>query len=268
MGTSGFSFDDWIGEVYPAGIRKRDMLPFYERQLGFDALEVNYTYYTMPSLRTMESLSRRTSGNFSFVVKAHKSLTHERTDDVATRCRLFREGVRPLGGGLKALLFQFPYTFGPEKENIEYLRFLGREFEGYSSVAEFRNVRWAGERYLDLLRELGLGYCVVDEPKLRGLLPFIPALTSPVGYFRFHGRNTRWFREPVEVRYDYLYSEEELSGFVPVVKDVAEKAEITFAFFNNCHRGKAARNAQMFKEMLGLSAAGTDGMVPLPKGRG
>jgi len=70
VGTSGFSFDDWIGEVYPQGTRKQDMLPYYVNNLGFKALEVNYTYYSMPSRRTMESFARRTASDFSFVVKA------------------------------------------------------------------------------------------------------------------------------------------------------------------------------------------------------
>ncbi len=78
IGTSGFSFDDWVGVVYPADIKKHEMLPYYEKSLGFKALEVNYTYYSMPSMKTMESFARRTSRDFSFIVKAHKSMTHEK----------------------------------------------------------------------------------------------------------------------------------------------------------------------------------------------
>ncbi len=251
IGTSGFSFDDWIGEIYPAGTKKQDMLPYYVNKLGFKTLEVNYTYYSMPSHRTMDSFARRTPRDFSFVVKAYKGITHDAEGDIRETCRLFKTGVEPLGENLKALLFQFPYTFLPSVRNIDYIRRLKDEFAGYESIVEFRNARWFEERYFDLLRELSLGFCVVDEPKLKGLMPFTPALTSRTGYFRFHGRNRSWFREPVDVRYDYLYSEKELAGFVQPIVDVASRSSgTTFVFFNNCHAGKAAKNALTMIELL------------------
>ncbi|HOE18638.1 MAG TPA: DUF72 domain-containing protein [Syntrophorhabdaceae bacterium] len=250
VGTSGFSFDDWIGEVYPPGIKKQDMLRYYETNLGFKALEVNYTYYAMPSIRTMESFSKKTSKEFSFVVKAYKGLTHEKGKDFRAQCRLFQEGVAPLDGNLKAVLFQFPYSFAPGDENINYLKDLRDEFEGYESVVEFRNVQWSDARYLDMLRGLAFGYCIVDEPKLKGLLPFTPVLTSSTGYFRFHGRNRAWFREPVDVRYNYLYSEKEIREFVAPIQNISRQAKTTFVFFNNCHAGKAVKNAMMLTEML------------------
>jgi len=250
IGTSGFSFNDWIGVVYPAGMKKQDMLPYYERSLGFKTLEVNYTYYSMPSVKTMESFAKRTSREFSFIVKAHKSMTHEKSDNVKETCRYFRAGIEPLNGNMKALLFQFPYMFVPNDENISYLRFLREEFNGYESIVEFRNAKWSDERYLETLKELSLGYCIVDEPKLKGLLPFSPQLTSDTGYFRFHGRNTSWFKEPLEVRYDYLYSEKELRQFVEPIREIAGRASTTYVFFNNCHAGKAVKNALMMIEML------------------
>jgi len=82
IGTSGFSFPDWKGTVYPAQIRDREMLPYYERDLGFKALEVNFTYYTLPSQKSFEAMSQKTSGGFEFVVKAFRGMTHEiRTGD-------------------------------------------------------------------------------------------------------------------------------------------------------------------------------------------
>jgi uncharacterized protein YecE (DUF72 family) len=250
IGTSGFSFDDWVGIVYPAGIKKHDMLPYYERSLGFKTLEVNYTYYAMPSAKTMESFMKRTSQDFSFVVKAYKGMTHEKTDNVKEICGRFKAGIEPLNGNMKALLFQFPYTFVPGDENAGYLRSLREEFDGYKSIVEFRNVKWSDDRFLEMLKELELGYCIVDEPKLKGLLPFSPHLTSDTGYFRFHGRNTKWFKEPLEVRYDYLYSGEELREFVAPIRDIAGRASTTFVFFNNCHAGKAAKNALMMIDIL------------------
>ncbi|MDR2017437.1 MAG: DUF72 domain-containing protein [Syntrophobacterales bacterium] len=250
IGTSGFSFNDWIGEVYPPWIRKQEMLTHYERAFGFKALEVNFTYYALPSKRTMESFVRRTSPDFVYAVKAYKYLTHERGVDFDTMIKAFKDGVSPLGGSMKALLFQFPYSFVPGNESFDYLKLISDEFAGMGSVVEFRNKKWFDERYMEILSRLSLGYCVVDEPKIKGLLPFFPDVTADVGYFRFHGRNKAWFNSPMEVRYDYLYTGEELEEFVEPVRKVSESAVLTFAFFNNCHAGKAVKNAQTFIKML------------------
>ena len=66
IGTSGFQFDDWKGTVYPADIKKEDMLKFYEAELGFKTLEINYTYYRMPYPKAIEGMSKKTSDNFKF----------------------------------------------------------------------------------------------------------------------------------------------------------------------------------------------------------
>jgi uncharacterized protein YecE (DUF72 family) len=69
IGTSSFSFDDWVGTIYPAGIRKQEMLPYYEKMFGLKALEANFTYYSMPSGKTMELFVKRTSQDFACVVR-------------------------------------------------------------------------------------------------------------------------------------------------------------------------------------------------------
>lgn len=256
MGTSGFSFDDWVGPVYPSAMKKEAMLPYYEKGLGFKALEVNFTYYAMPSRRTMDSFARRTSGDFAFVVKAHKGMTHEPGSNLKDECRRFKEALVPLGESLKALLFQFPYAFRPGSSSVDYLRSLRDEFAGFRTVIEFRNAAWMSGETMDMLQRLDWAYSVVDEPRLKGLVPFYPGVTSGTGYFRFHGRNPKWFGTSVDVRYDYLYSAQELAGFVDAVLDVSRRAGSTFVFFNNCHAGKAAINARMFKAMVAEAAGG------------
>ena len=80
VGTSGFSFPDWKGTIYPEGIRDGEMLSFYEKELGFNVLEVNFTYYTLPSQKSFAAMSKKTSEEFEFVVKAFKGMTHEIRD--------------------------------------------------------------------------------------------------------------------------------------------------------------------------------------------
>jgi uncharacterized protein YecE (DUF72 family) len=261
LGTSGFSFEDWKGTIYPPRLKKQDMLPYYEKELGFKCLEINSTYYTLPSPKSMEGMLKKTSEDFEFTVKAFKGMTHEiwnkDTKELLDNREVFEKfnfSMAPLrqAGRLRCLLAQFPPWFYPRRENLDYIRSFKDRVEGLPIVVEFRNPAWHKDSTLKLLREEGLGYCVVDEPRLPGLMPFNPKSTSDIGYFRFHGRNPNWFNVPASVRYDYLYSEEELQGFLLPVQEVAGLTETTFVFFNNCHGGSAIKNALRLRDMLQL----------------
>jgi len=261
IGTSGFSFPDWKGTVYPENIREGDMLSFYEKELGFHVLEVNFTYYTLPSQKSLEGMSKKTSDDFEFVVKAFKGMTHEirnketgRLIDNHETFEKFKYGLIPLieGGKLTGVLAQFPYGFFPNRENLDYLQRFKGEMGDIPLIYEFRNKTWIREQTFQFLETNKIGFCIVDEPKLPKLMPYLPRITSEVGYFRFHGRNTNWFNVPIKVRYDYLYSEGELKEFVPDIKDISQKTPKTLVFFNNCYSGSAAKNAvQMAKLLLG-----------------
>jgi uncharacterized protein YecE (DUF72 family) len=259
VGTSGFSFPDWKGTVYPVGIRDRDMLSFYEKELGFHTLEVNFTYYTLPSQKSFAAMSQKTSSSFEFVVKSFKGMTHEIRDketggmiDNRETFEKFKYSLLPLieEGKLAAVLAQFPYGFFPNQENFDYLRRFKGEMEKIPLVFEFRNQAWMKEGTFEFLSKNSVGFCIADEPKLPKLMPYLPRATSEIGYFRFHGRNPQWFNVPTSVRYDYLYSEGELKEFVPDIQDISRKTAKTLVFFNNCHAGSAAKNAAQMAKLL------------------
>lgn len=259
VGTSGFSFPDWKGTVYPVGIRDRDMLSFYEKDLGFHTLEVNFTYYSLPSRKSFEAMSRKTSADFEFVVKSYKGMTHEirsrETGEMIDNREIFQKfkySLDPLigDGKLSGVLAQFPYGFFPDRENLGYLERFKEEMGDLPLIFEFRNRTWLKEGTFEFLNRHGIGFCIVDEPKLEKLMPYLPRATSEIGYFRFHGKNPNWFNVPSSVRYDYLYSEKELKEFIPDIKEVSQKAPKTFIFFNNCHAGSAAKNAVQMAKLL------------------
>jgi len=255
IGTSGFSFDDWKGTVYPSHLKKDDWLKYYEESLGFKTLEVNFTYYTLPSPKSFLSMCSKTSRGFEFTVKAHKSTTHEITPTRGINSDTFGKFVsslRPLieQGKLSCVLAQFPYSFIPAPQNFDYLKKFKESIGDIPLTIEFRNRLWLKEETFNFLKENLLGYCIVDEPKLSKLMPFHPDATSEVGYFRFHGRNTQWFNSSSAIRYNYLYSKEELKIFLPSIKMIASKTQKVLIFFNNCHGGSAAKNALMMTKLL------------------
>ena len=259
VGTSGFSFSDWKGTVYPTDIREREMLPYYEKELGFSVLEVNFTYYTLPSQKSLAAMSQKTSERFEFVVKAFKGMTHEIRNketgamvDNKETFKKFKYGLIPLigDGKLACVLGQFPYGFFPNRESLDYLQRFKEQMEDIPLVFEFRNQTWLKANTFQFLERNRVGFCIVDEPKLLNLMPYVPKATSEIGYFRFHGRNRNWFNVPTSVRYNYLYSEGELKEFIPDIKDISQKTGKTLIFFNNCHAGSAAKNAAQMAQLL------------------
>jgi len=259
IGTSGFSFPDWKGTVYPAGIQERDMLSFYEKELGFNALEINFTYYTLPSQKSFAAMSKKTSKEFEFVVKSFKGMTHEIRDgetgemvDNQETFAKFKYSLIPLieDEKLACVLAQFPYGFFPDRVNFDYLKRFREEMEEIPLVFEFRNQTWLKQGTFQFLEGNRIGFCIVDEPKLQKLMPYLPRVTSEIGYFRFHGRNPNWFNVPLKVRYDYLYNEGELKEFIPDIKDISKKTVKALVFFNNCYSGSAAKNAAQIAKLL------------------
>src|SRR6266536_5445880 len=209
IGTSGFSYDDWRGHFYPKEIGKREMLGYYAE--SFPTVEVNSTYYHVPNPATFVQMSQKVPGDFEFAVKAHKEMTHSDGELIPEAFTAFRRALEPLEerGQLGCVLAQFPWSFKPSSENERFLEAFRGEMGDVPTVVEFRNSKWVSERTLDHLRQLGMGFCCVDEPRLPGLMPRMSAATSRIGYVRFHGRNAQkwWKHEHAYERYDYLYTE-------------------------------------------------------------
>jgi len=257
VGTSGFSFRGWIGNVYPPGTKSHQMFSYYVERLGFKCLELNYTFYHQPEARTMGALLRNSPEDFRFTAKAHRSITHQAPCGVSraefdAACGRYLEGIEPLveAARLGCILAQFPHSFQANRSNLLFLELLAERFRGFEVVVEFRNQSWAREERFEWFSQLKLGVCAVDEPKVGSLMAFVPHFTSKIAYFRLHGRNEKWFSDP-EGRYDYLYSREELAGLIPDLLDAEQRGLETYIMFNNCHAGAAARNAAMMRELLG-----------------
>jgi uncharacterized protein YecE (DUF72 family) len=232
--------------------------------LGFKTLEVNFTYYALPSQKSFMAMSKKTTEGFEFVVKAFKGMTHEirvrGTGEMVDNQEIFKKfkySLVPLTEDkkLSCILAQFPYGFFPNRENVDYLQRFKGEMDDIPLVFEFRNQTWLTEQTFSFLEKSKVGFCIVDEPKLPKLMTYVPKATSEIGYFRFHGRNPNWFNVPTSVRYDYLYSEGELKEFVPDIKDISKKTAKTMVFFNNCHAGSAAKNAAQMAKLLQLRNA-------------
>ncbi|MGB9887822.1 MAG: DUF72 domain-containing protein [Moorellales bacterium] len=252
IGTSGYSYKDWIGTFFPASCPSEAMLAYYAREFSF--VEINFSYYRLPTARALGAMIRKVPAHFLFAVKAYRTLTHERGPSVPEDAKRFRQGLQPLldHQSLGAVLLQFPYSFHCQPNNHSYLSYLRDLLGNLPLVVEFRNRRWAREETWEWLARLGMGYVCVDEPRLPGLIGRVVRCTSPIGYVRFHGRNAdRWWEhEEAYQRYDYLYSEEELKEWLPGLAALAREARLVLVAFNNHYQAQAVTNARMLRRLL------------------
>jgi uncharacterized protein YecE (DUF72 family) len=250
VGTSGYSYQDWVGPVYPPGTPRRDFLSRYAEEFSFT--ELNFSYYSLPAASTLERMVEKTPESFLFAIKAHKSITHEPgTDEDVDR---FRAAVAPLAGAarLAAVLLQFPYSFHYTGERRVYLDRVCRRMEELPLAVEFRNDEWHRESVLQAFRERGIAFVNVDAPGLPRLPPPTAAATADTAYIRFHGRNReQWWKGDATSRYDYLYAPEELSEWIDRIMAVVGRAKVLLIAFNNHFRGQSFTNARMLRSLLG-----------------
>jgi len=166
-----------------------------------------------------------------------------------------KDGFAPLleAGMLGAVLMQFPWSFRNTPENRTYISQLRERFPEYPLVLEVRHASWNEPQILDLLEQLDLGLCNIDQPLFhRSIKPGV-AVTSPVGYIRLHGRNYRsWFAENkfAGERYNYLYSLDELELWIDRIKSVAANTKDTYVVTNNHYLGQAVVNGLEISSIL------------------
>jgi len=249
IGTSGFSYDDWVGPFYPEGLPARAQLAFYARE--FSTVEINTTYYRVPDMRLVQGWAEKTPADFLFAVKAYQGLTHERE---RPDCAPFVAALQPLAATdkLACVLAQFPYSFHPTPDNRAYLGWLRDGLGDLPAVIELRHADWVTPATFELLRSLGLGFCCVDEPRLRGLPPPVAAATGPVAYVRFHGRNAaKWYNhDQAWERYNYTYTAAELQEWAPQIRTLDAAAPLTLVYFNNHYVGQAVKGARDLGQLL------------------
>jgi len=253
VGTSGYSFADWVGPFYPEGIPKGKMLDYYKDH--FNTVEINSTYYRIPHVKVFHNMLQKVPPDFEFIIKTHRSFTHDRKD-LDEISQQFNEAIAPTkeAGNLHGLLAQFPWSFKFSPANLQYLLEGKNYFGNVPLFVEFRHDSWNKPEVFTSLKENGIGFCCVDEPQLEKMFPPVVAATTPVGYVRFHGRNYRdwWQPQKGSDRYNYEYKREELADWVKKIDELRRQTEKVYLFFNNCYRGQAIRSARLMKELLEL----------------
>jgi len=239
LGTSGWSYKDWVGPFYKT--HGESKLRAYSKV--FKTAEIDSTFYRFPSKGMVMGWLRYTPSDFVFAAKLPKQITHKGKLDpksVGSELRRFCDLMQPLqlGGKLACLLAQLPPSLKYDVALLE--SFLATFPSEFKLAVEFRHESWLREETWRLLEQYDAAYTVVDEP----LLPSIVKVTSDIAYVRWHGRGERpW--------YYYLYEPSELEPWMEKIKEAEGQAEKVFGYFNNHYHGYAVKNCLQFTEMIG-----------------
>ena len=253
IGTSGYSYNEWVGPVYPEGTKPKDFLSCYSGL--FPTVELNYTYYAMPKAENMAKMLVDGGPDLSFAIKAHKTLTHEiNAAQWEADAASYLRAIEPVlaAGRLEAVLFQFPYAFHYTPDNRRYLDKLLACFKEAPAAVEFRTADWYTGRVLESMNKRKIPLVSLDMPELPKLPPLMDVVTAPLAYIRLHGRNKEawWNGSDEHSRYDYLYTDSEIEAWAARIERIAGQAQRILVYFNNHPLGKAARNAHTLEKIL------------------
>jgi uncharacterized protein YecE (DUF72 family) len=244
IGTSGWSYNEWTGVFYPASSTNK--LSFYSKL--YKTAEVDSSFYAFPSKGLVLGWARYTPDDFVFSVKLPQLLTHEKKLELSKGVEAdlirFLGLLKPLiaTGKLGPVLIQLPPSFAYQSDFDKLKGFLGKAPEDIKFAVEFRHPSWLREDVWSYLRGRNVANVIVDEP----LLPPDTVTTADFAFIRWHGHGARpW--------YNYRYSEKELDGWVPKVKEVTARVKKTFGYFNNHFKGFAVENSLKMMEKLGIS---------------
>ena len=233
IGTSGYNYNEWKGNFYPADLASSKMLGYYSER--FSTVEINYTFYRMPNEKVVAGWARETPAEFTFTLKAPRRITH---DARLVNCRdlteMFCNRAGVLGDKLAVLLFQLPPSFRKDVGVLE--EFLSWLPEGTRAAFEFRNSSWNDDEVFQRLRERNLALCTTDSEK--GTTPM--EATADYGYLRLR---------------DEGYEAGDIDGWADAITGKGDVWRDTYVYFKHEDEGKGPEFAQQLERSLKARSA-------------
>jgi uncharacterized protein YecE (DUF72 family) len=234
VGTSGWSYEHWRGLFYPGDMPPRQWFAHYASY--FPSVEINYTFYRLPTEKTFTRWREQEPGHFVYALKAPRSITHlKKLRQPKETLYRFLERARLLGSKLGPILYQLPPNWHCNVERLaEFLELLPSDLQ---HVIEFRDQSWHCDEVFSLLRKSGVSFCIISLPDF----PCLSLVTGPIVYLRMHG---------VDVRYGDSYDEEQLRDCARRVVSFLREGHDTFVYFNNEAQAYAVENAWELRHLV------------------
>lgn len=231
IGTSGYNYPEWRGSFYPEKFPAAKMLHYYAGR--FNSVEINYTFYRMPTAKQLEQWAATTPETFVFTLKAPRRITHDAKlqhceDTLAAFCAI----ARTLGARLGVLLFQLPPGF---RRNVVVLeQFLACLPGGTRAAFEFRHASWHDKEVYAALRRRNMALCIADSEKMSTPLE----VTADYGYFRLR---------------DEGYQPADITGWAATIDRLSGSWKDVFVYFKHEEQGIGPAFATMLREALSRS---------------
>ncbi len=228
IGTSGYNYPEWRGSFYPEKFPAAKMLEYYSSR--FNTVEINYTFYRMPTAKQLASWAAIAPASFTFTLKAPRRITHDSKlqhceDTLAAFCAV----ANTLGPRLGVLLFQLPPHFRRSLAILEH--FLACLPEGTRAAFEFRHESWHGEEVYAALRRRRVALCIADSEKMS--TPRI--VTADYGYFRLR---------------DEGYQSADIQKWAETIRALAPGLKDVFVYFKHEEQGIGPLFAQQLRDAL------------------
>jgi uncharacterized protein YecE (DUF72 family) len=235
IGTSGYHYKHWVGTFYPAKTPASKMLDYYVRH--FDTLELNNSFYRLPTIEAFESWRDATAKNFVFAVKASRFITHnKKLKDPEDALNNILPRAEHLGKKLGPVLFQLPPTWKLNLERLKgLLEILPRE---HRYAFEFRELSWMTPEVNRLLERYNAAFCIYELAGYHS--PF--DITADFAYVRLHG--------PGAGKYQGSYSHAQLRGWAKRIQVWAKTLKAVYVYFDNDQAAYAAQNALELQQMI------------------
>lgn len=224
VGTSGYNFPEWKGSFYPEKLPAAKMLEYYATKL--QTVEINYTFYRMPTPKIVAGWVATVPETFTFVLKAPQRITHiARLKDIDDTLRYFCETALGLGAKLGPVLVQLPPNF--TKDTARLANLLAQLPPGIRCACEFRNASWFGDDVYELLRTYNAALCVADTDE--ATTPLVA--TADFGYLRLR---------------DEGYGAQDLEEWAGKVRELGSGWRDAFVFFKHEGSGEGPKLAERF----------------------
>jgi uncharacterized protein YecE (DUF72 family) len=229
IGTSGYNYPEWKGSFYPSDLAASRMLPYYAER--FQTVEINYTFYRLPTAQVVGAWAAATPEAFQFSLKAPRRITHiARLRDCASTVKVFLEAASTLGPKLGPVLFQLGPTHKKDLATLE--AFVDALPHRVRAAFEFRHPSWFDDEVCGVLRSRNLALCIADSGKLSTPV----TITADYAYFRLR---------------DEGYQQDDLRRWAEIIRQQAASCREVYVYFKNEESGVGPELAQQLIRELG-----------------
>jgi uncharacterized protein YecE (DUF72 family) len=259
LGTQGWNYEGWAGPFYPRGVTSKELLGLYSKI--FNTVEIDSTFYAIPSANSVRGWAARTPAGFIFSVKLPSEITHKnRLKDSREHLNQFIDRISLLGDKLGCVLIQLPPDFSPSEHSSlsSFLEILPAKVR---FAVEFRDSGWLNESALAELRARNVALTLTDSRWICREMSFrmIEDYTADFAYVRWLGP-----RDLTDFSRIQIDRTKELEQWAAAFEQLKDRAQAVFGYFNNHFQGHSPASCNLFKRMIGLTAIEPESLVAQP----